>query len=107
MTTKNEKKNPWLDVTEAGAVIRLRRVSECNGVKIDRLSMRAPTVKDVRTARKAAGEDSADHEMQLFASLCEVSLKDLEGLTMVDYDRLQAAYFRLVADDGAVAGDGA
>ena len=37
--------------------------------------------------------------MNLFASLAEVGVKDLEGLTLKDYSRLQTGYFRLVQDD--------
>ncbi|MFJ1244994.1 phage tail assembly protein [Bacillus amyloliquefaciens] len=35
----------------------------------------------------------------MFASLAEVGQKDLEGMTLKDYTRLQTAYFRLVQDD--------
>ena len=35
----------------------------------------------------------------MFASLAEVSVKDLEGMALKDYTRLQAGYFRLVQDD--------
>ena len=35
----------------------------------------------------------------LFASLAQISAKDLEGMALKDYQRLQAGYFRLVQDD--------
>lgn len=90
----------WLKLTPEAAVITLSRPSEINGVKIDTLTLRAPTVRDVRAATRLAGGDDEERELQLFASLAESGTKDLEGLLMLDYQRLQAGYFRLVQDDG-------
>ena len=57
------------------------------------------TVRDIRLAGKVAGDDAEERELQLFASLAQVSRQDLEGLKLSDYQRLQGAYFRLVQDD--------
>ncbi|WP_434088991.1 phage tail assembly protein [Acinetobacter baumannii] len=43
--------------------------------------------------------DDEQRELNLFASLAEVGIKDLEGLALKDYGRLQNGYFRLVQDD--------
>ncbi|EJM93124.1 hypothetical protein PMI34_01929 [Pseudomonas sp. GM74] len=97
MTMQTAKKLPaWLSITTDRAVITLSRPSEVNGVKVDTLVLRAPLVREVRAADRAAGDDDELRELQLFASLAEAGLKDLEGLKVVDYRRLQAAYSNLV-----------
>ncbi|MEE1883397.1 phage tail assembly protein [Pseudomonas soli] len=95
------KKNPtWLTITADNVTVTLSRPAEFNGVQTDRISLRAPTVRDIRTAQQtAAGADDEQRELNLFASLAEVGVKDLEGMALKDYSRLQTAYFRLVQDD--------
>lgn len=95
----NKKTPSWLSVAGDRVTVTLTRPSEANGVQVDKLNLRAPTVRDMRTAQQTGGADDEQREMNLFASLAEVSTKDLEGLTLKDYTRLQAAYFRLVQDD--------
>ena len=99
MQTAN-KLPAWLSIDTDRAVISLSRPSEVNGIKVDTLVLRAPLVREVRAADRAAGDDDEQRELQLFASLAEAGLKDLEGLKVVDYNRLQAGYFRLEQDDG-------
>lgn len=95
------KKLPaWLIVTADSATVTLSRPCEINSVVVDRLTLRSPTVREVRAANATAGGDDEAREMHLFASLSESGVKDLEGLKLTDYQRLQAAYFRLVQDDG-------
>ncbi|RMQ45983.1 hypothetical protein ALQ04_01672 [Pseudomonas cichorii] len=89
----------WMTLTADGVSIKLARPAEMNSVKVDTITMRAPTVRDVRAASQASGGDEEQRELTLFASLAEVGVKDLEGLQMKDYNRLQAGYFRLVKDD--------
>ncbi|MHC2145308.1 phage tail assembly protein [Pseudomonas alkylphenolica] len=89
----------WLAVSAERVVVTLTRPSEANGVQVDSLSLRAPTVRDIRAAQSAANSDDEQRELNLFASLAEVAVKDLEGLALKDYSRLQAGYFRLVQDD--------
>lgn len=93
------KKTPsWLTVTDASATVRLTAPIQANGVQVDTLRLRAPTVRDIRNAQ-AGGDDEEQRELGLFASLAEVGVKDLEGMALKDYTRLQAGYFRLVQDD--------
>ncbi|CAI8810508.1 phage tail assembly protein [Pseudomonas donghuensis] len=93
-------KNPaWMVLRTDGVQITLSKPTEANGLQVDKLHLRAPTVRDVRTATAASGGDDEQRELALFASLAEVSTKDLESLTIKDYNRLQAGYFRLVQDD--------
>ena len=94
------KKLPsWLELTEEGATITLRRAVEVNQIKVNRVSMRAPTVKDVQLATVQSGGDAEKRELILFASLTQAGDKDIGAMTVVDYNRLQAGYFRLVEDD--------
>lgn len=100
MTTNTEKKTPtWLTLTDEGVTVILRYPTELNSIKTDKITLRAPTVRDVRTAQATSGNDAEQREMQLFASLAEVSVKDLECLKLLDYQRVQEGYFRLVNED--------
>jgi phage protein D len=90
----------WLSVTAENAVVSLSRPSEINGVQVDKLTLRSPTVREVRAADRAAGGDDEQRELVLFADLAGAAIADLEGLKVVDYNRLQAGYFRLEQDDG-------
>ncbi len=99
MTQVNDKKLPeWLKVTPESAVVTLSRPSDANGIKVDTLTLRAPAVREVRAADRASNGDDEQRELMLFAGLAEVGLKDLEGLKLVDYRRVQAAYSRLAPD---------
>jgi len=89
----------WLSLGADAATVRLSRPAQCNGISVDSLTLRAPTVRDIRLATRVGG-DAEERELQLFASLAQVSAQDLEGLKLSDYQRLQNAYFRLVREDG-------
>ncbi|MDD2059132.1 phage tail assembly protein [Pseudomonas putida] len=89
----------FLKLTADAVIVTLTKPTEANGVQVDTLRLRAPTVRDIRAAQQTAGSDDEQREMNLFASLAEVGPKDLEGLTLKDYARVQAGYFRLVQDD--------
>ena len=97
MTTTTEKKVPsWLKLSDEGVTVTLRYPTELNNVKTDTLVMRAPTVRDVRAAGAVSGGDAEKRELQLFSSLTQVAPNELEGLKVVDYNRVQEGYFRLV-----------
>lgn len=89
----------WLNVSADRVTIMLSKPTEMNGVQVDAVSLRSPTVRDIRAAQQGTGEDDEQRELNLFASLAEVGVKDLEGLALKDYSRLQTGYFRLVQDD--------
>lgn len=94
------KKTPaWMVLSAEGVVVSLTKPVQMNSVTCDKVTLRAPTVRDVRAANTAAGGDDEQRELLLFSSLAEVGAKDLEGMTLKDYQRLQAGYFRLVQDD--------
>ena len=96
--TTGKKLPAWLSLSALGAVVTLSRLSEANGMKVETLTLRAPAVREVRAADRASNGDDEQRELMLFAGLAEVGLKDLEGLKLVDYRRVQAAYSRLAPD---------
>lgn len=95
----NTKTPAWLAISADRVTVTLSKPTEANGVQVDKLTLRAPTVRDLRAAQQTGGADDEQRELNLFASLAEVGAKDLEGLTLRDYTRLQTGYFRLVQDD--------
>ncbi|MCM8910910.1 MULTISPECIES: phage tail assembly protein [Pseudomonas] len=96
----NTQKTPaWLTVSADRVTVTLSKPTELNSVMVDAISLRSPTVRDIRAAQRGTGDDDEQRELNLFASLAEVSAKDLEGMALKDYTRLQTAYFRLVQDD--------
>ncbi len=97
MTTK--KTPAWLSLSADRVTVTLSKPTQLNGVMVDTVSLRSPTVRDIRVAQQGAGSDDEQRELNLFASLAEVGAKDLEGMALKDYTRLQTAYFRLVQDD--------
>ncbi|WP_445181424.1 phage tail assembly protein [Pseudomonas sp. McL0111] len=90
----------WLSLTTDQVLVSLSCPSEINGVTVDKLVLRSPTVRDVRAANRDAGGDDEQRELVLFASLSGAPVTDLEGLKLVDFNRLQAGYFRMDNDDG-------
>ncbi len=90
----------WLQLGDGIATVVLSRPSEANGIKVDKLTLREPTVREMRAATLQGGNNEEEQEMVLFCSLASIGRGDLEGLLMRDYRRLQAAYFRVGADDG-------
>jgi len=99
MTQASKKTPAWMTLSAESVIVTLTKAVEMNGVVCDKVTLRAPTVRDVRAANTAAGNDDEQRELMLFSSLAEVGSKDLEGMTLKDYQRLQAGYFRLVQDD--------
>jgi hypothetical protein len=90
----------WLQLGDGIATVVMSRPSEANGIKVDKLTLREPTVREMRAATLQGGSNEEEQEMVLFCSLATIGRGDLEGLLMRDYRRLQTAYFRLGADDG-------
>ncbi|NHN77686.1 phage tail assembly protein [Azotobacter chroococcum] len=100
-TTATAKKTlpAWLILSDSSATILLAKPAEFNGVKVDRVTLREPTIRDLRTAEKVHPNDKEAQEFHLFASLAECSPDDFEGLTLRNYNRIQGGYFRLVRED--------
>lgn len=82
--------------------IKLKTPIELNGVKVDQITLREPTVGDQITARRLANGDDAQFELNMFASLVSCAPEDLHALSLSDYKVMQKHYFRLVnGDEGA------
>lgn len=107
VNTQDATKVPkYLKVGANGVTVTLRDgvtlqadADGTGGIKTDVLQMRPPTIRDVRAAQKGANGDQEDQEIILFASLAGVSTKELERLSVRDYNRVTEGYFRLVQDD--------
>jgi hypothetical protein len=99
-TAKDNVLPKWLQLGDGIATVALSRPSEANGIKVDKLTLREPTVREMRAATLQGGSNEEEQEMVLFCSLASIGRADLEGLLMRDYRRLQTAYFRVGADDG-------
>lgn len=71
--------------------IKLNEPVEVNGERFEKLSIRAPRVRDLLMASKLDGSDE-EKEVRIFANLCEVPPEVIEELTIKDYQQLQQAY---------------
>ena len=60
---------------------------EIDGVSVDSLTMRRPTVRDQMIVDKMKGTDT-EKAVKFFANLCEVSPSTIEALDTVDFTRL-------------------
>ncbi|MHA3737879.1 phage tail assembly protein [Pseudomonas sp. Eth.TT006] len=89
----------WLSVTDEGAVITFKGTAEFGGIKVDKVTMRAPTVRDQRAASAGAKGDYEQLEINMFCSLLQATEPEIAALTTRNYNRLQAGYFRLVEED--------
>jgi len=89
----------WLSLTSEGVTVTLAHKANFNGVVVDKLTMRAPSVKDIMAAKAAGGGDHEKMELNMFSSLLEATEAELMALKYKDYKRLSAGYFRLVEED--------
>ena len=89
----------YLKLTAESVTVTLTKPTEMNGVKVDTITLRAPTVRDMRISSQTSDGDDEQRELNLFASLAEVGVKDLEGLTYKDYNRVSTGYTFLVRED--------
>lgn len=101
MTEVNAKKPApsWLSVSDEGAVITFKGAVQFGGVKVEKMTMRAPTVRDQRAASAGAKGDYEQLEINMFCSLMQATEAEIAALTTRNYNRLQAGYFRLVEED--------
>jgi len=59
-----------------------------DGATIGELSLRRPTVKDMRVARNSA-KDDASQEIALIANLAQITPADVENLDIADFVKVQ------------------
>ena len=88
----------YLKLDSDRVTVTLSTPAEINGVKQDTVSLRAPTVRDMRISTQTSDGDDEQRELNLFASLSEIGVKDLEGLTYKDYNRISSGYTFLVRE---------
>ena len=81
----NTETPSWMTLAADRVTVKLTVPVEANGVRVDTLSLRAPTVRDLRVARQTAPNDEEQQDLNLFASLAEVGTKDLDGMALKDY----------------------
>jgi len=89
----------WMKIDAQGVTVKLTVPSKINGIEVDTIRLRSPTLKEVRAAQKANPGEDEKMELMLFSSLAEAGPSDLEGLKLKDYVRVQNAYFRMGEDD--------
>lgn len=89
----------WLSLSDGGVAVTLKYPANFNGLMVDKLVMRAPSVKDMMAAKAASNGDYEKLEMNMFCSLLMATEAEVMALKYKDYKRLQAGYFRLVEDD--------
>lgn len=99
-TATTQKTLPaWLTLSAGAITVKLASSVELNGVQVDRLTLREPTIGDLRAAAKVHKDDKEAQEIHLFASLAECTPADIDRLSVKNYNRVQEGYFRLLADD--------
>ncbi len=70
--------------------ISLKYPIEANGVTVNSLTLRRPTVGDFIKSSQG-GRDEQETEIHLFADLCSVSPADIHRIDLADYQQLQDA----------------
>ena len=80
------------------------------GKEIKTLTMRRPTVRDLRLAQKK--KDSADIEIHMLASLLGLIPEDMDPMDQADYRTIQNQYLSMIEGhdksiESDMAGDGA
>ncbi|MBI3146470.1 MAG: phage tail assembly protein [Pseudogulbenkiania sp.] len=84
--------------------IKLSSPVSLNGVLVNQLTLREPTVGDQLSARKMAGNDDEQFELTMLANLAGCAPTDLHQVTLRDYDKLQKAYLRLSSPEPSADG---
>lgn len=88
---------PSQGTTPAATVIPLKFPIQSGGNRIEQLTMRRGTRKDMKDAHKYS-PDEADQEDFLFSRLCGVTLEDIDALDLADSKALQDAFRAMVGE---------
>jgi hypothetical protein len=70
--------------------IKLDYPIKIDGATVNEISLRRPTVKDMRVAR-TSGKSDADQEVSLIANLAQIAPADVDNLDIADFVKVQAA----------------
>ncbi|MGO4521110.1 phage tail assembly protein [Dyella sp. 2RAF44] len=88
---KNSDTPSYIAEGDGQAVITLAAPATINGEKVTQITMREPTVGDMKRLQKHKG-DEAEKEIYGVSSLCEISTEDVEGLSLRNFARVQEAF---------------
>lgn len=105
MTTANNAETSaakipsWLTISAEGVTVKLSKPATVNGLVVDKVLMRSPTLGEFRAADKLHPNDAEGRELTLFSGLTTAGHADLIGFDLKDYWRLQRGYLHLVEDD--------
>lgn len=83
----------YIEERDGYATITLASPATIGGELVDTLRMREPTVGDAKAARRAKG-DEEERETIGIANLCEITPKEVDGLTLRNFGRVQEAFQR-------------
>ncbi|WP_036041610.1 phage tail assembly protein [Bradyrhizobium yuanmingense] len=83
----------YLKEEDGAIVITLAKPITADGTERKSLRMREPTVGDLENSQLVNGTDTA-REIQLFANLMEIAADDVRGMSLRNYNRVQAAFGR-------------
>lgn len=90
----------YLELHADKVIISLAVPVELGGVRRDKIVMRTPSLKDIELADLQEPDDSKrEYDKLVFSSLTEVPEADWGNLSLKDWGRVQAAYFRLIGED--------
>ncbi|MNM73058.1 hypothetical protein D3C81_847740 [compost metagenome] len=53
----------WLQLGDGIATVALSRASQANGIQVDKLTLREPTVREMRSATLQGGSNEEEQEM--------------------------------------------
>ncbi len=76
--------------------IELKHPVDVNGVRLDKVEMRRPTLGDVISCKVRFGENDLEGESRLVAKLCGINPEDIRLLDLSDYLALNARLGRFL-----------
>lgn len=83
---------------DATVTIKLEKAITINGEKVDKLTMREPTVGDMFDTTKQ-NRTPAANEAHLMAQLCDISPEDIRQVSVKDYSRIVKKYVEMASSD--------
>lgn len=89
----------WLEVSDEGVTVTLSTPALISNIKVEKLHLRTPTVRDLRACQKMHPGDELALDAMLFCSLAQIGDADLMSLSVKDYERIRSGYFRMVDED--------
>lgn len=87
------------DIGPKKITIKLNNPATFNGIKYSTITVRAPLVADIMAGFRESPNNEKEREMILISRLAMVTIKDLEGMLLVDYQRVQEACAKFFSSD--------